>query len=388
MKAAQWDVVIAGGGPAGTSAAITLAQQGLKVALFESGSYPHDKMCGEFLSPECAGMLDLLGAKDLVQRYGPVSIQASRLTAPNGTAWESPLPGNAWGISRRVLDAALAEQAVRAGTAVFEGSTLDHVSGNLEDGFVLGVTSRDTQTPQGLRARAVIGAHGKRSRLDRVLGRRFLKKQHPYVAIKAHFHGPPIPGRIELHGFPGGYCGISEIEGGASVLCLLVKEPVLRAHRQPGSNGIEPFVDWMKEQNPYLQIWLDQAQRIHRQWITIAQVAFDRKPAVEQDVLMAGDAAGLITPLAGNGIAMALAGGTLAGTYITRFLCGEMSAAELRRAYPAAWNRRFSARLRLGRLLQPLLLRPWSAALALRLLNHLPAAGRYLINHTRETDPR
>ena len=372
-----WDAAVIGGGPAGCSAAIWLAEQGMHVVLLEAKTYPHDKMCGEFLSPECHGLLARLGMTEHVQRLNPVTITHTRLTAPDGALWEAPLPGRAIGISRRVLDAALAERAEAAGVAVCQGITVRSVTGDFANGFGLETTGRNG-TMEPLRARAVIAAHGKRAGLDRALNRDFLTRKQPFVAVKAHFHGPTIPGRVELHAFPGGYCGLSEIEGDARVVCFLAEERVFQA-----KDGVDAFVEWMASQNPRLGAWMKEAERIHPRWISIAQVPFVDKPAMEGDLLMSGDAAGLIVPLAGNGISMALEGGMLAAAYLGRWLREEISANDIRREYPAAWRARFGGRLRLGRALQPLMLRPKTAGLALRLLNRLPALGAALVAGTR-----
>src|SRR5216684_5333474 len=102
-----FDVAVVGGGPAGCSAAIQLALGGARVVLLEARAYPHDKLCGEFLSPECAGLLDQLGLTPALRALAPVSIDTVRLTAPNGATWESRLPGTAWGLTRRALDQSL-----------------------------------------------------------------------------------------------------------------------------------------------------------------------------------------------------------------------------------------------------------------------------------------
>lgn len=380
MTASMVDVVVAGGGPAGLSAGIRLAKAGVRVLLCEAQHYPHDKMCGEFLSPESPGLLRELGMTDAYNQLRPAAINEVRVTAPDGSCWQEALPGTAWGASRRNFDAALADHARHAGVQVCEGTTVESVKGNLERGFKVQLSGQlDGEVP----ARVVIGAQGKRSKLDRALRRKFFAVRQPYLALKAHFEGPAVPGRIELHGFPGGYCGISEIEDGRMVACLLVHERVFRlAGAGPGSQ-MENFITWMQRQNPGLQEWFRVARRLHPRWISISQVCFAPKPALEQDLLMAGDAAGLIAPLAGNGISMALQGGIIAGGLAAQFLNGTISTVELRARYPAALRRSFGQRLALGRILQPLMLRPSTLRLALRLLNGAPPLGAFLITHTR-----
>jgi menaquinone-9 beta-reductase len=376
-----WDVAVVGGGPAGCSAAISLARRGLKVVLYEARTYPHDKLCGEFLSPECAPVLGALGLQDRLAALNPVSIHSARITAPDGTVWETRLPGLALGLSRKTLDAALAEEAQRAGVSLCQAASVTGVAGSLVDGFELEVSG--SQSNATVYTRSVLAAHGKRSPFDRLLGRHFLAKHQPYVALKAHFHGPPVPNRIELHTFPGGYCGMSEIEGGAQVVCLLVHEKVFQQRRGLGADGVDGFITWMMGQNGYLRSWLQNAERIHPRWISTAQVPFGRKTALERDILMSGDAAGLIAPLAGNGIAMALESGRLAAGWLDRYLAGQIRVEELRQGYPAEWQQRFGLRLRLGRAIQPVLLRPRLASTALRLMNAFPPAGQFLVERTR-----
>ena len=95
MSAPVLDAVVVGGGPAGCSAAIHLAMRGARVALLEAQRYPHDKLCGEFLSPECAGMLDLLGMSERLAELGGVLIHSLKLTTADQNAWECRLPAPA-----------------------------------------------------------------------------------------------------------------------------------------------------------------------------------------------------------------------------------------------------------------------------------------------------
>ncbi|GAB4508306.1 MAG: NAD(P)/FAD-dependent oxidoreductase [Anaerolineae bacterium] len=374
-----FDTAVIGGGLAGTSAAITLAQQGARVLLLEAKAYPHHKVCGEFLSPVCMGYLGRLGVQEAVEAVHPAAITATRITSPRGVIWNSALPGTGTGITRYTLDHLLADHAARLGVCVQEKTRVLTVEGDLTDGFTL--TARSEGQEVEFQARTVIGAHGKRSTLDRTLARPFLNRQHPFIGLKAHFYGPPLHQRVELHTFPGGYCGISEVEEGQANVCLLVRQPVFQ---EAGAGDIERFITWMQAQNPHLARWLAQAERVEPKWLSISQVPFSSKRAVEGDILMTGDAAGLIAPLAGDGMEMALRGGEMAAVAVSRFLGDTWSAERLRRQYRAEWRRVFGRRLRLAHGLQAAILNPHVLAPGLHLLNRFPALGAFIVTHTRD----
>jgi menaquinone-9 beta-reductase len=367
-----YDVAVIGGGLAGGMAATTLASRGWKVALLESKRYPHHKVCGEFISPEGVRRLAALG---VLNNLESVCIDRAAITTPYGDCWETPMPGAGIGISRYTLDPALASRAEAAGADVETGVTVTRIDGDYKRGFRL-VAQRDGQ-PTEWCARAVIGAHGKRSQVDRALERRFMQRDHRFIGLKAHFVGPS-PGRVDLHTFPGGYCGISEIENGRVNVCLLVRTEVF------GRCGdIPAFVAWMRTQNRALDWWLAGAEQV-TDWLSISQIAFDPKPPVERGVLMAGDSAGLIAPLAGDGMSMALDGGRLAALHASAYLSGDMTSDELVRRYAVAWRDMFAARLRLGRWLQGWMLRPYALRAGLKVVRHLPSLGRIFVEGTRD----
>lgn len=371
------DAAIIGAGPAGCSAAIVLARQGFGVALLEAGEVGREKICGEFLSPECGGLLTQLGLDDRIDSLDPAPIHAARLTAPERTVCEVELPEKARGLSRAALDAAIWEGAKASGACALERTPVQEVKGDLRRGFEL-------DTPRGmLRARTVISAHGRRAKLDRVLGRAFLHHTQPFVALKAHFVGPALHHRVELHFFPGGYCGLAEIERGRANVCLLVRTPVFQAATRSSREPLAAFVEWMKGQNPCLSEWLEGATRVDAHWLTAAQIPFGAKSIVERDILMIGDAARLVVPLVGDGIAMALQSGMMAGEQCASYLEGKQSPRELTRGYASGWEHTFGERVRLGRVLQSLVLRPQLVGLALRAFNYSPLISRYLVRHTR-----
>ncbi len=383
MMPPELDAVVIGAGVAGSSAAILLAQAGARVGLLEAATFPHDKLCGEFLSPEVEPLLRRLGAWPAIQRLDPPRLTGARITSRSGATWTTTFPAPALGVSRRALDALLFERAGQVGTQTLTGARVTGVTGSLEEGFTVTWRAAGDEV-QTARARVVLGAWGKHAPLDRALGRDFLRQSHPTFGLKAHFYGPPLARRVELHGFAGGYCGLGEIEGGQVNLCLLAETRRLKAC------GGDPdrFVETVLSTNPHLRDWLAQAERVQPRFLAVSQIPFVRKRQVEAGILMLGDTAGLISPLAGNGMAMAMTAAEMATPLALAFLDGGLSGDDLAAEYTRQWQARFRARLALGRVIQPLMFRPRVLGLGLRLMRIAPGVGSALVTHTRDPLPK
>ena len=147
-----------------------------------------------------------------------------------------------------------------------------------------------------------------------------------------------MPGQIDLHVFRGGYCGMSEVEGGITNVCLLVRQDVFQSALKSSHTNVEVFIRWMCHQNTCFRDWFAQAAPVYPEWLSVAQVPFVSKTSVEGDILLAGDAAGMVAPLAGDGMAMALHSGKLAALFMDRYLAAELTAPELKETYARAWN--------------------------------------------------
>ncbi|MBA3534544.1 MAG: FAD-dependent monooxygenase [Ardenticatenales bacterium] len=369
----DFDVVVIGGGLAGSAAAIALGRAGWRVALLEQHHHPRHKMCGEFLSPETITLFQWLGVWEQVQALQPALLSSARITAPNGQRLDIDLPGQAMGLSRYRLDHLLLEQARAVGVAVFEGCTAREVHGSLEQCFQ--VTSQEG----AFAARVVLGAWGKRSTMDRTLKRPFFAQRATFLALKVHLRGPEPEERVELHAFRGGYCGLSHIEGGTVNACLLTNE----AAWERSGREVEHFWEMIQGENRALAAQLAGAERLSEH-IVISNISFAPRQAVEQDILMLGDSAALISPLAGNGQAMALQAAQLAAPLVEEFLRGSLTVASLQAQYAGLWQRQFRERLLLGRLLQPFFLHPGSLAVALHVAAVVPGLASWLVQGTRE----
>lgn len=378
----MFDVAIIGGGLAGCMAAIVLAQRQHRVVLLEAGEYPRAKVCGELLSPESVTLFKRIGFLPYVQALHPTTIETLRITAPDGTEWRSRFPAPALGLSRYALDQALATFAVRCGVTLADKTQVTAIEGSLADGFCISARVRGGTT--AVNAASVIATYGKRSHLDRALARSYAHEQQPYIGLKRHFRGAPLPHHIDLHVFKGGYCGISQVEDGRTNVCLLAEQAVFQTVVGHVSPRIEAFIDWICSQNRALGRWLADAEPLYPDWLSIGQVTLQTKAPIDGDILFAGDSAGMIAPLAGDGMAMALHSGAIAAQHIDGYLRHEFEAAALKQRYAQQWQRTFARRLQLGHALQSIMLRPRALSLGLRVLQGIPPLGDWMVRHTRD----
>ncbi|RMH55616.1 MAG: NAD(P)/FAD-dependent oxidoreductase [Bacteroidetes bacterium] len=369
------DVLIVGGGLAGCSAAIQLARRGYAVRLVERRRYPAHRLCGEFLSPEVQGQFERLGVAGAVRAAGARAIDTFWLTAPDGRGCRGRLPGTALGLSRYTLDRLLFEAAAGAGAVAEAGRTVRGVAGTLAEGFRVRVDEEE------VRARVVLGAFGRRSPLDRVLQRPFLHQSTPWVAFKAHYTGADVAGVIELHAFPGGYCGLSEVEGGRVNVCWIGQADALRA----AGGRPEAYIAQTLCRNPVLAERFGAMTRLTPSFEAVSQITFRVKGTFAGDVALLGDAAGMIAPLCGDGMAMALRSAELVVPPVESLLAGTLGPEAFREAYDRAWQQEFRARLRLGRWLHRAGERPALARLAVGTLARWPRLGAWLVRQTRGT---
>lgn len=372
MNEIVYDTAIIGGGLAGLTLSIKLAQAGRSVILFEKEQYPFHKVCGEYISMESWDYLQGLGLplKDMNLPF----IQKLVVTSPSGNILQAGLPLGGFGISRFKIDNDLKNIAIEKGVTLLVNCKADDVVFEKETFLI--------QTNIGLyRSKVCCGSFGKRSNLDVKWKRQFItrhnNKLNNYIGVKYHVETNIDPGTIALHNFKDGYCGISRIEGNRYCLCYLTNaENLIR------SGSIEKMEQTILSANPFLKNIFENSRKLYHQPLSISQISFDKKSQVENHMLMVGDAAGMITPLCGNGMSMAIHAGKIAAGFITDFLDGKVSRKEMEENYVREWKIQFEKRLKAGRMIQRFFGKVWLSNVFISIMKQLPAFTKKIITLT------
>lgn len=364
-----FDVIIIGGGLAGLTSAIHLAKGAMNVLLVEKNSYPKHKVCGEYISNEVLPYLNHLGFDPF--EHGAKRITKFELTTHDHKTIGAELPLGGFGMSRYELDFQLFQTATRQGVAVAQDIVVDVVF--KDDSFRV-----HTQSGQSFDAKVVIGAFGKKSNLDVVLKRPFLAKKSPYLAVKVHVSGDFPENKVALHNFKGGYCGVSKVENDHINLCYITSYKAFKAYRD-----IDAFQNDVLFKNSALKKIFENSKRTFEKPLTIAQISFATKDPIDNHMIMCGDSAGMIHPLCGNGMAMAIRSAHLATGLVMDYLQGKItSRSELERRYTKAWKRTFRLRLKVGHVMAYLFRQDWLAPKLLVVLKGVPFLVPILIRMT------
>ena len=363
------DVIIIGGGLAGLCNAIHLSKLGKKVLLIEKNEYPKHKVCGEYISNEVLPYLDFLEVNPF--DFGAVRINKFQLSTTKSNIISAKLPLGGFGISRYTLDLVLSEKAKENGVMILQDTVLDVTF--LKDFFQV-----ETKQNSIFTSKIAIGAFGKRSLLDVKMGRNFIQKKSPYLGVKIHVKGNFKEDLVALHNFKGGYCGVSKVENNAINLCYITNYATFKKYK-----NIADFQEQVVFKNRFLKEIFQNSEAIFEKPLSISQISFETKKPVENHVLMCGDSAGMIHPLCGNGMSMAIQSAQLVSKLILNYFNGEIETRkELEKQYIRQWKRKFSLRLKAGHFIAMLFRKDTIASVLLQILKKLPFLLPIIIKQT------
>lgn len=303
------DVVVVGGGPAGTATALFLRQHGHDVLLIDEARFPRDKVCGEGVSPEAWRLLGALGVAPRVRALRPWPLRGMALTSPAGVSFAGHYcgpNGAGFAIRRKAFDCALLDAVREAGVEVRDGTrALDLV---FDKGRVSGITCQNGKAPEALAARLVIGAEGRRSVVARKLG---LLREHGSLrkfAVRGYWDGVQGLGeRGEMHVGGGGYCGIAPLSATSANVAFVLD----RAGMRDAAGDLEGFY------RSSLQLWPRIAERLQKAVLleppkAIGPLALEARRVSAPGAMLVGDAAGFYDPFTGEGVTLALRSAELA----------------------------------------------------------------------------
>ncbi len=363
------DIVIIGGGLAGLTNALHLLKQGFKVTLIEKNTYPKHKVCGEYLSNEVYPYLSWLGVD--LNNLEAIKISELLLSSSSGQVITCSLPLGGFGISRYVLDNYLFQLAQKRGCIILE-DLVENVN-FANDEFTI-----YTKYYGIIKSRIVVGAYGKREILDQKLGRRFILKKSPWLAVKAHYRGTFPSTLVALHNFKGGYCGVSRVEGDKINICYLTDYNIFKEYRDIDTHRQEVLC-----KNPLLKEVFQNCERIMDNPLAIGQISFAEKQIVENHIIMIGDSAGLIHPLCGNGMAMAIHSAKIcAESTIVFFNNKSPSRKQFEENYVKEWNKHFKRRLQIGKVIAKAFNEEKLTEPIVKALNSFPALLPLIIKQT------
>jgi len=374
-------IVIVGGGPAGASVAIRLAQKSFSVTLIEREKFPREKLCGEFISPECLRHFRELGVFDQMLSVGGDRITETYFYAVSGKSIAVPshwFDGGdaALSLSRAEMDLKLLQRARTVGVEVIEEAS---VVGLEENALKVRQKKGDTDEVTG---DLFIDATGRSRILSKLMKKHSQKPKAkdpkpPLVGFKAHLSDVRLErGRCEIYSFQDGYCGLSNIENGMANLCMLVRASAVREY----NSDADAVVRNLLFQNKRASETLADARPVH-DWIAVAVDRFgvcDLSPA--KNVLAVGDAAAFIDPFTGSGMLMAFESAELLANCIAE---GE-DAATIAAIYKAEYQQHFARRLNVGGLVRRVAFMPRSASFLISVLSVSRAARAYLARATRQ----
>ncbi len=384
----MWDAIVAGAGPAGSVAATLLARAGARVLLVDRARFPREKLCGDSLNPGTVARLDRLypGAW---AGAGPSSlaslpIEGMRVTGPLGAVVDGRYPRGLRGrvLPRRELDQWLLDQATRAGVQVEDGVAVRRplLDASQPTPRVRGLVVRSREGRDApIEARVTIAADGRRSVLASALGLACPPPRPARWAVGGYFEGVVGASTVgEMHVRAGHYLGIAPMPDGLVNACLVAPAALLQR-----AGGAEQALRHAIAIDPMLADRFARARLATRPAV-LGPLAVDALAAGVPGLLLAGDAAGFIDPITGDGLRFAIEGAELAASVAIEALAagGAGAPAELARRRRAA----FAGKWRLNRLLRRLVDSPLALAGAAGAASLVPSLVRALVAAAGDCD--
>ena len=365
------DVLIAGAGPAGSIAALVLARAGARVTLVDRARFPRDKLCGDTINPGAISILRRLALDHLLA--DGLCVDGMMVTGEGGVSVRAEYGNGQIGraLPRRLLDLRLLDAAIDAGVDFIDGALVQQPLIG-DDGIVRGLRVKHTAGPtENRQATVTIAADGAHSRIARAL--RLVRtpaapRRWVVGGIFRHVRGLSNVG--EMHVRKRCYIGVAPLPGGLTNACVVSADHELLRQK-------DLLCDVLRK-DPATAGRFD-AATLSSGPVMLGPLALDAKGAGVPGLLLAGDAAGFIDPMTGDGLRFAFRGAELAATEVTRVLQEGWRDAHLRLA--AARRQEFRAKWTFDRTLRAIAASPLAVRAAAAGAQLSPAVLRHAIRY-------
>lgn len=375
MNNTDFDVVIIGGGPAGTSTALFLKKFGINSAVVEKKEFPREVLCGEFISNEVTSLLKELNILESFLSLSPNKITEFKF-ATEKKVFQIPLGFTAYAIKRGKLDNFLLNECKKNNVTVFQPEEVKSIEFD-NNSFTTFTTNNK------ITSKFVIAAYGRQNILDKELNRNFVNNKSGLNGVKFHL---PIKylnkyseNTISIFANNTLYCGINSVGNETVTVCFLEnrinkqvspKEHLIQLYNQNeyfSKNFISNFPEIIENLSVY----------------GTGNIYFGKKELIKNNIFMCGDAAGVIAPLAGDGIGIAFQNGKLIAEVLKKYFNFNLPRYEVEELYIKEWNSLYKKRIKIALLIQKTI---FSSFLYKTIINNLPFEKhiiKYLIKNTR-----
>jgi geranylgeranyl reductase family protein len=312
------DVVVVGAGPAGSSAAYFLAANGIKVTLIDKSEFPREKTCGDGVGPRAISMLEKMGLLEWASSDSHYKCNKARLIASNGDYFEAGVPDADAAhphfliIPRRKVDQRLVENAISAGAVFVSKCKAVSIikSGSLPAGVRVQINGQEDNLP----CKMVVCADGTHGTFVNSTGL-YMTKPLGLAARAYYSNVKGLDDCISIaidKSIPEGYVWVFPTSETTANIGIGIIAPVVKKHNLNIKQMLKQFAG-SREVGP---VSLENAAQETEVRGAFLRMGMGRRKVIADGVILAGDAASLVSPLSGEGIAYALESGELAALTI------------------------------------------------------------------------
>lgn len=383
MNEQTTDILIIGGGPAGSTTALYLSQLGLDITLIEKKTFPRETLCGEFLSKEVTDILNELNLFNDFLSLKPNKLKSFRAIDDSGIELISKLSFDAYAMKRSIFDSLLIEKAKERKVNIIQPAEVKSIIksdsnfiSEIENGF--GYKFK-------IKSELVIGAYGKQNILDKKFERKFANKKSNLNGVKFHLPINLLKNsfnyEIRIYTDDELYCGMNQVSDKEITVCFLENR------KQSKIPSRDRLIDFIKYNKQFHKIFREEAIDYIKSTniYGTGNIYFGSRKVVENGIIMVGDAARVISPLAGDGIGMAMESARMLFEIISKYGIDDTNREKIYSFYKKQYEKVFNKRLYTAKLIQGIILNRKSRRLGFGLVKNYPALLPYLIKFTRSS---